>query len=203
MNPLAIKDPTSVNIESFGCRENFQSFEAYMQTNMKHPNRIAHFRLPAWCGASLLGNAESAGIIQYHYVMVVLGLDQQICLFTASEWRAPDLGYKIMPAFGVFDDGGDANIEGVLQWIDAAPFGHRSVEFVKELSNIADYLLFKGESWASTRPMNGLQQSAVDGSLKVRSRYLTVLSENDARLVAYTKAHIDPGFLLSLPEARH
>ncbi len=107
-----------------------------MEPKIVNAERIAALHLPGGFAATLLGNIESAGIIEYHYVMVVFGPDQQICLFTAAEWSNADPSYKNEPVFGIFSESGHAGRGGSADWLDPGLFVLRSVDEVKERFSI-------------------------------------------------------------------
>lgn len=122
-----------------------------MQPKIVNAERVAALHLPGGYVATLLGNVESDGIIEYHYVMVVFGPDQEICLFTGSEWSNQDPSYKHEPVFGIFDEDGHGNIGGSADWLDPGLFVLGTVEFVKERFGITDTELSEAEAWALTQ----------------------------------------------------
>ncbi len=158
-----------------------------MQPKIVNAERIAAFHLPAGYAASLLGNVESAGIIEYHYVMVVFGPDQQICLFTGSEWSNQDPSYKNEPVFGIFHDGGHTGCGGSPDWLDPALFVLRTVEVAKERFSIEDAELSEGEAWALTQVLKRIQELPGAPDSPEKAPLWSALSKNDARLVEYMK----------------
>jgi hypothetical protein len=158
-----------------------------MQPKIVDAERLAVFRLPAGFVATLLGNIESTGIIQYHYVMVVFDPDQQICLFTGSEWSNRDTSYKDTPVFGVFSKSGHINLGNAADWLDPALFVLRSVEMVKERFSITDAELSEAEAWALTRILERVQELPGAPDSPRKAPLWAALGKNDARLVEYMK----------------
>jgi hypothetical protein len=161
-----------------------------MQPKIVNAERIAAFHLPGGYAASLLGNVESAGIIEYHYVMVVFGPDQEICLFTSSEWSNHDPSYKNEPVFGIFSEDGHAGCGGSPDWLDPALFVLRSVEVVKDKFSITESELSEAEAWALTQVLKRIRELPGDADSPQKSPLWAALSKNDARLVEYMKKGI-------------
>lgn len=158
-----------------------------MQPKIVNAERLAVFHLPAGYAATLLGNVESAGIIEYHYVMVVFGPDQQICMFTGSEWSNQEPSYKNEPVFGIFGEDGHAGCGGSPDWLDPALFVLRSVEAVKDRFSIADPELSEADAWALTQILKRIQELPGDPDSPQKAPLWAALSKNDARLVEYMK----------------
>lgn len=174
-----------------------------MQPKIVNAERLAVFHLPAGYVATLLGNVESAGIIEYHYVMVVFGPDQQICLFTGSEWSNLDPSYKSEPVFGIFSEDGHAGCGGSPDWVDPALFVLRSVEAVKEHFSITDPELSEAEAWALTQVLKRIQELPSEPDTPEKAPLWAALSKNDARLVEYMKkGMVDSPNILN-PVTRH
>ena len=163
-----------------------------MQPKIVNAERLAAFHLPAGYAATLLGNVESAGIIEYHYVMVVFSPDQQVCMFTGSEWSNQDPSYKNEPVFGIFSNGGHAGCGGSPDWLDPALFVLRSVEVVKERFSITDSELSEAEAWALTQVLKRIQELPGDAGSPQKVPLWAALSKNDARLLEYMKRNCDP-----------
>ncbi len=164
-----------------------QLSQAMMQPKIVNAERLAVFHLPAGYAATLLEKVESAGVIEYHYVMVVFGPDQQICMFTGSEWSNLDPSYKNEPVFGIFDEGGHAGCGGSPDWLDPALFVLRSVEAVKERFSISDPELSEAEAWALTQVLKRIQELPGEPGVPQKAALWAALSKNDARLVEYMK----------------
>lgn len=158
-----------------------------MQPKIVNAERLAVFHLPAGYAATLLGNVESAGIIEYHYLMVIFGPDQQVCMFTGSEWSNQDPSYKNEPVFGIFSGGGHAGCGGSPDWLDPALFVLRSVEAVKDQFSITETELSEAEAWALTQVLKRIQELPGDADSPEKSTLWAALSKNDARLVEYMK----------------
>lgn len=166
-----------------------------MHPQIVKAERVAAFHLPSGYAATLLANIESAGIIEYHYVMVMFGPDENIYLFTASEWSNLDPSYKDNPVFGVFFDDGHANLGSSPDWTDCPLFVLESVAHVRERFGMNDTDLCEAEAWAMTQILKNLQDSTVDLRPEIQNRYLAALSQNDERMVAYMKQCVsDAGF---------
>lgn len=158
-----------------------------IQPKVANAERLAVFHLPAGYAATLLGNVESTGMIQYHYVMVVFGPDQQICMFTGSEWSKLDQSYKNEPIFGIFDEAGHAGCGGSTDWLDPALFVLRSIEAVKKRFSITDPDLSEAEAWALTQILKRIQELSGEPDSPPMASLCAALSNNDARLVDYMK----------------
>jgi hypothetical protein len=151
--------------------------------------RLISFELPNGYAASMLGNIEAPGMIQYHYVLVVFGQDQEPCKFYASEWSRLDPSYRNEPVFGVFSEGGHANMGGSPNWVDRALFLLRAVEVAKEDLLIEGTDLTEGEAWALTDILKSVQDPKADNKQLERERWAAI-SRNDARLVSYMQRQI-------------
>lgn len=151
--------------------------------------RLISFELPNGYAASMLGNIEAPGMIQYHYVLVVFGQDKEPCKFYASEWSRLDPSYRNEPVFGVFSEGGHANMGGSPNWVDPALFLLRAVEVAKEDLLIEGTDLTEGEAWALTDILKSVQDPKADKKQLERERWAAI-SRNDARLVSYMKRQI-------------
>ncbi|MBK9161141.1 MAG: hypothetical protein IPM27_06210 [Nitrosomonadales bacterium] len=175
-----------------------------MQPKIVNAERLAVFHLPAGYAATLLGNVESAGIIEYHYVMVVFGPDQQICMFTGSEWSNQDPSYKNEPVFGIFGEDGHAGCGGSPDWLDPALFVLRSVDAVKERFSITDPELSEAEAWGLTQILKRIQELPGDPDAPQKAPLWAALSKNDARLVEYMKKGMgDPSTEGAALDVRH
>jgi hypothetical protein len=160
-----------------------------MAPKITDAERLISFELPNGYAASMLGNIEAPGMIQYHYVLVVFGQDKKPCKFYASEWSRLDPSYRNEPVFGVFSEGGHANIGGSPNWVDRALFLLRAVEVAKEDLLIEGTALTEGEAWALTDILKSVQDPKADKKQLQRERWAAI-SRNDARLVSYMKRQI-------------
>ena len=93
-----------------------------MHPKIVNAELIASFHFSPEIVANLLTNILSAGVIQYHYILVVFGEDRQPCLFTASEWSKFAPEHKVTPVFGIFVDDGHESQDGSPDWLDPALF---------------------------------------------------------------------------------
>ena len=158
-----------------------------MQPKIVSAGRLAAFHLPAGYAATLLEKVESAGVIEYLYVMVVFGPDQQICMVTGSEWSNLEPSYKNEPGFGISDEVGHAGCGGSPDWLDPALFVVRSVDAVKERFSITDTELTEAEAWALTQILKRIQELPGEPGSPQKAALWAALSKNDARLVEYMK----------------
>jgi hypothetical protein len=146
--------------------------------------RLITFELPNGYAASLLGNIDAPGIIQYHFILVVYGPDKEPCQYYGSEWSRLDPCYCNEPVFGVFSENGHRNMGGSPNWIDSALFLLRSVEVAKKSLHIENPDLTEGEAWALTNILKRLQSIEADNK-QLEIAFWEAMSCNDARLVAY------------------
>lgn len=174
-----------------------------MQPKLTNAERIAAFHLPNGYAATLLSNIQSAGIIEYHYVMVIFSPDEQICLFTASEWSNLDPSCKDNPVFGVFFDDGHANLGNSPDWTDCPLFVLKSVAHLRERFGMNDTDLCEAEAWAMTQILKNLQGSAGDLRPEIQNRYLAALAQNDGRMVAYMKQYVSDAGCTPMIDSLH
>jgi hypothetical protein len=161
--------------------------ETVMQPKMVDAERLAVLRLPAGYVATVLEKIKSAGIIQYHYVMVVFGPDHNICMFTGSEWSSLDPSYKNEPMFGVFDKTGHANYGRCSDWLEPALFVLKSVEIVKDQFSIEDSELCEAEAWAMIQILKRLEELSDEPDSPQKVSLLAAIKQNDSRLAAFMK----------------
>ncbi len=161
-----------------------------MQPKIVNAERLAALHLPGGYVATLLGNIESVGIIEYHYVMVIFGPDQQICLFTGSEWSNLNPSCKDEPVFGVFSKTEHANCGCSADWLEAGLFVLRTVEYVKEHFGITDPELSEAEAWALTQTLKRIQELPGAPDSPQKAPLWTAINNNDARMVEYMKKNM-------------
>lgn len=143
--------------------------------------------------AALMGDIESAGPIQYHYLLVVFSPDTAPCLYVGSEWSSLDPSYKDAPVLGVFTSDSHLNLGNSVSWRDVNLFLLRAVEIAREQMQIGDGSLTVGETWALTQIMKWFNQHP-DGRGAADSRYPAyrdALSRNDQRLAQSMKSTWD------------
>lgn len=157
-----------------------------MVPKITNAERLVSFDLPNGYAASLLGNIDAPGIIQYHFILVVYGPDKEPCQYYGSEWSRLDPNYRNEPVFGVFSVNGHRNIGGSPNWIDSALFLLRSVEVAKKSLHIENPDLTEGEAWALTSILKMLQNPEADNK-QLEKAFWAAMSCNDARLVTYMK----------------
>ena len=157
-----------------------------MQPKIVNAQRKISFALSEGYLASLFGDIESGGIIQYHYLLVIYGPDKEPCLFFGSEWNGSDPTYKNKPILGVFNKDGHENFGGSINWLDDTLFVLRAFELAREILHIEDSGLAEGEAWAMAEILKRLQKRPEDEDLVChRSGYEEALRTNDERMVAY------------------
>ena len=76
------------------------------------------FHISSEIVANLLTNIVSAGVIQYHHILVVFDEDRQPSLFTASEWNKFTPEHKDTPIFGIFREHEHDSREASQDWLD-------------------------------------------------------------------------------------
>src|ERR1700682_3371119 len=94
--------------------------------------------------ASLFSDIESAGVIQYHYLLVVFSPDTAPCLYVGSEWSSLDPSYKDEPVLGVFKSNAHHNFGNSASWRDVYLFLLRAVEIAREMLQIEESSLTHG-----------------------------------------------------------
>ncbi len=160
-----------------------------MQPKIVSAVRRLSFALSEDYLASLYGEIESAGIIQYHHLLVIHGPDEEPRLFFGAEWSKLDPCYKDEPMLGVFSGDGHGNCGGSVDWLDDALFVLGSIKLAREILRLADSGLVEGEAWALTEILKRLQRPSNDATLvRHRSGYEEALRSNDERMVAYMKS---------------
>jgi len=145
---------------------------------------IASFHLSPEIVANLLTNIESAGVVQYHHILVVFGEDMQPCLFTASEWSnfAPE--HKNTPIFGVFLENTHDSKDASPDLLDPSLFALESIEFFSKHLGFSTSDLSDGEAWALTQIMKNLNE---ENQVNHHKSYKTCLRKYDERLAKYLK----------------
>lgn len=157
-----------------------------MQPKIENAQRRISFAVVDGYVASLYGGIESAGIIQYHHLLVIYGPDKQPCLYFASEWNGADPTYKDEPILGVFSAEGHNNYGGSVDWLDDALFVLSAYEYAREILHVEDSGMAEGEAWAMAEILKRIQRPSDDAVLvRHRSGYEQALSRNDERMVAY------------------
>jgi hypothetical protein len=132
--------------------------------------------------ANLLTKIVSAGVIQYHHILVVFDEERQPCLFTASEWNKFTPEHKDTPIFGVFHEHAHDSQDASPDWLDPSLFVLHSIEFVSKHLGLSTPDLSEGEAWALTQIVKNLND---DTQAKHHESYQTYLRKFDQRLVKY------------------
>jgi hypothetical protein len=164
-----------------------------VETKITNAQCLLSFNLSDAFKASLFGNIESAGVVQYHYLLVVFGSDEQPCLMVASEWSQLDPSFKDEPLLGVFTPDLHTNFGRSISWRDEHLFLLRAVEIARQQFQTPDAALTEGEGWALTRILRRFSQppnqhpkdQATDPT---DAAYLDVLARNEGRLADFLKS---------------
>lgn len=160
-----------------------------MQPKIVSAVRRLSFALSEDYLASLYGEIESAGIIQYHHLLVIYDSGEAPCLFFGAEWSKLDPCYKDEPMLGVFSGDGHGNCGGSTDWLDDALFVLGSIKLAREMLRFEDSGLVEGEARALTEILKRLQRPSNDATLvRHRSGYEEALRSNDEQMVAYMKS---------------
>lgn len=153
-----------------------------MRPKIVNAEVVASFHISPEIVANLLTNIVSAGVVQYHHILVVFGEDRQPCLFTASEWSnfAPE--HKDTPIFGVFFEDKHDSQDASPDWLDPSLFVLQSIEFVSQHLGLSTKDLSEGEAWALTQIVKNLNEG---NQVKHHQSYKTCLRKYDERLAKY------------------
>lgn len=150
---------------------------------------LVSFELSEGFKASLFGDIESEGAIQYHYLLVVFSREAKPNLFIGSEWSAAVPSYRDEPVLGVFTASGHHNLGSSACWRDAHLFMLRGVEVARKELQIDEGPLTVGEAWALTQIMKWLNQNPGDRATDPRkAAYWNALSRNDRRLSEFLRS---------------
>ena len=160
-----------------------------MTPQITNADTLIAFELPNGYAASLLGNIEAPGMIQYHYVLVIFGQDKEPCKFYASEWGRLDPSCRNEPFFGVFSERGHRNMGGSPNWIHRALFLLKAVDVAKKDLNIDSTNLTQGEAWALTDILKTVQNPEAENK-HLEKEMWAAISANDARIATYMKRNI-------------
>lgn len=158
-----------------------------MQPKIIAAKAVASFEISPKFSATLFSEIESAGTIQYYYVLVVFGEDEQPCIFTASEWSKFSPEYKDAPVFGVFLDDQHMSQDSSSDWLNPALFVLKSIQFCNEHLGLSTPDLSDGEAWALTRIMKGLNEG---GYVEHHNSYRLSLQKYGDQLTKYLRRTI-------------
>jgi hypothetical protein len=155
-----------------------------LQPKIVNAKTVTSFHLSPEIVANLLTNIVSAGVVQYHHILVVFGEDRQPCLFTASEWSnfAPE--HKDTPIFGFFLEDIHDSQDPSPDWLDSSLFVLQSIVFVSEHLGLSTQDLSEGEAWALTQIVKNLNEN---NEVNHHKSYKTFLRKYDERLAKYLK----------------
>ncbi len=155
-----------------------------MQPKIVNAEAVASFHISSEIAGNLLTNIVSAGVVQYHHILVVFGEDRQPCLITASEWSnfAPE--HKDTPIFGVFLEGKHDSQDASPDWLDPSLFVLQSIEFVSKHLGLSTTDLSEGEAWALTQIVKNLNER---NQVNHHKSYKVYLRKYDVRLAKYLK----------------
>jgi len=136
-----------------------------MQPKITNAQRKVSFALSADYTASLYGDIESPGMIQYHHLLVIHGTDKAPCLFFCSEWSKADPTYKDQPILGVFSGHGHDSYDESANWLDDALFVLGSFELAREILHLENLGMAEGEAWAMAEILKRIQRPSDDEEL--------------------------------------
>jgi hypothetical protein len=160
-----------------------------MEPQVTRAECLLSFDLSDKFTASLFGNIESPGAIQYHYLLVVFGQDTKPCFFVGSEWSRLDPSYKDEPVLGAFTADGHSNFGGSAIWRDEYLFLLRAVEVARGQIQLKEGSLTQGEAWALTRILERVKQHPdAPAPDSTNAAYREALSRNDGRIAAFLKS---------------
>ena len=161
-----------------------------MQPKIINAERKVSFPLNDEYMASLLGNIESAGIIQYHHLLVIYGPDREPCLFIGAEWNLHDPSYKNEPVLGVFSGEAHESWEGSSDLVDDVLFVLKAFSIAREILQIENTELAEGEAWAMAQVLKRFQDAENPLYAPHIEGYTQALRCNDLRMVAYLQKGI-------------
>lgn len=161
-----------------------------MQPKITNAERIVSFPLDDDHMASLFGNIESAGIIQYHHLLVIYGPDREPCLFVGAEWSLHDPSYRNEPVLGVFSGEGHHSLKGSSDLVDDALFVLKAFAVARDVLEIDSDDMAEGEAWAMTQILKRFQDRANPVFAPYQNGYGEALRNNDARMVAYLRKNL-------------
>jgi len=155
-----------------------------LQPKIVNAEAVVSFHISPEIVANLLTNIVSAGVVQYHHILVVFGEDRQLCLITASEWNNFTPEYKDTPIFGVFLEDKHDSQDASPDWLDPSLFVLQSIEFVSQHFGLSTHDLSEGEAWALTQIVKNLNEV---NQVKHHQSYKTYLRKYDERLAKYLR----------------
>lgn len=159
-----------------------------MQPKITNAQRKVSFALSADYTASLYGDIESPGVIQYHHLLVIHGPDKEQFLFFCSEWSKAVPTYKDQPILGVFSEHGHDSYDESVNWLDDALFVLGAFELAREILHLEKLGMAEGEAWAMAEILKRIQRPQNDDELvRHRSAYEAALRQNDESMVEYMK----------------
>lgn len=169
-----------------------------MEPNITKADVLLSFDLAPKHKAVLYGGVESAGIIQYHHILVVIDTDGEPCLYICAEWSVLDPAYRDEPILGMFHDNGHDNMGGSADWRDEHLFLLRAVELAREHLGVGLGALTLGEAWALSGIMKRLMpQAGVSHEARSDEAYWSAISRYDLRLVDFFQEGKPFGSLIS------
>ena len=148
---------------------------------------VTSFHVSPEIVANLLTKIDSAGVIQYHNILVFFAEDKHPCLLTASEWSKFAPEHKNSPVFGIFLEDGHESQDGSSKWLDPALFVLHSLEFAREHLDLTTSDLNDGEVWALTQIMKNLKEK---DQAQHQMSYQTYLRKYDDRLAEFLRRSV-------------
>lgn len=156
-----------------------------MQPKLTKAERKISFPLNEEFMTSLFGNIESAGMVQYHHLLVVYDARKEPCLFIGSEWSLHDPSYKNQPILGIFTKDGHQSWDSESILLDDALFVLKAFDAAREILGIRCTDLAEGEAWAMSQVLKRLQDSENKSYASFKNGYVDAMRKNDSRMVAY------------------
>jgi hypothetical protein len=158
-----------------------------MQPKLSKAERKISFPLNEEYMTSLFVDIVSAGIVQYHHLLVVYDADKEPCLFIGSEWSLHDPSYMDQPILGIFTTDGHQNWGNDSTLLDDALFVLKAFESAREILGIHGTELAEGEAWAMAQVLKRMQDSDNHLYTPFKQGYMDAMRKYDERMVAYLK----------------
>lgn len=156
-----------------------------MQPKIINANRLFSFDLSERYRAAYFNEVESEGIMQYHFVLVVMEKYAPPSLFICSEWYEP--AHKSEPVFGAFSENGHTNYGSAVTWSDDLLFLLEAIRKTREILQLPEGPLCEGEAAGLTGILKRLNDKSCPVPDELAAAYRSEITRNDARIAAYMK----------------
>lgn len=154
-----------------------------MEPRYTAAEKVTVFKLSNTLTAALFKNVESAGVIQYYHMLIVLGPPNGVVeKYYTSEWSRAMPDVKDTPVFGVFEKDCHRYVSESPGWRDINLFLLHAIELAREEFSIQDSSLNDGELWALNNLFKELNDDLGKG-LKPPAN--PAISRYEARLADY------------------